>query len=111
MNMRALLPIALVGLMFACNHGLGFCPAKEDVQPGGACDSEELQCAYDLTTPNDTCDGTSTVVSTSCVCTKGAWSCPDPVDCSSAGGDQDSGDQGGDQGDAGDQEASTGGDV
>ena len=107
MRVRALLWFPLLLIAFACNRGTGFCPAAEAIQPGAACDNDDLQCAYDLTSPSVACDGTSTVISTSCTCSNGTWSCPDPVDCSSSedAGDQDAGDQ-----DAGDQDA-TGADA
>ena len=107
--MRAALflaPLALVGAAFlalgACNSGMSDCPAKEAIQPGAACSDDDLQCAYDLSTPAPACDGTTTVLATSCTCTKGTWSCPSAVACPS-----------GDDGAAGDDAAdsSTGDDA
>jgi hypothetical protein len=82
---RLLVPIVLAAatwaLLGACNTGAGDCPAKEAIQPGAACDDDQLQCAYDLPTPSAACDGTTTVIATSCTCTKKAWSCPSPFVC------------------------------
>jgi hypothetical protein len=70
----------------ACND-VGSCPGKETITPGGACSGDSLECAYDLATPSPACDGTSTTIATSCVCTSGAWVCPSAVSCPSAGDD------------------------
>jgi hypothetical protein len=95
--------LAIVGSLAACSNGTGTCPAKETIQPGASCDNDDLQCAFDLATPDPSCDGTQTTIATSCTCKKGTWSCPDPVACSTdaGGGDETStGDDGGSGGDA-----------
>jgi len=78
-------PAALAGVISAalggCNSGAGDCPAKETITPGGACDDEHLQCAYDLPSASIACDGTNAVLATSCTCTKGVWACPSAVEC------------------------------
>ena len=84
----------------ACNTGNGTCPDKAAVVAGGSCSDKALQCAFDLTTPAVACDGTSTVIETSCTCTDGTWACPSAVEC----------DAGADHGEAGEEageEAST----
>ena len=53
----------------ACNTGSGSCPDKAAVLPGASCSDNHLQCAFDLTTAGVACDGTSTVIETSCTCT------------------------------------------
>jgi hypothetical protein len=68
----------------ACNSGTASCPAKETITAGGSCDDEKLQCAFDLATPAPACDGTSTTVPSSCICTSKKWVCPDPVECGDA---------------------------
>jgi hypothetical protein len=85
---------ALLATAGACNTGLGDCPAKASIQPGGSCNDDLLQCPYDLMTPSFACDGTSTVINTSCTCTKGTWSCPSPAACdgSAMGADAAQGD-------------------
>jgi hypothetical protein len=103
--LRVLAPLigaaALLVTMGACNTGLGDCPAKETIQPGGSCSDNLLQCPYDLMTASFACDGTSTVINTSCTCTKGTWSCPSPAACDGgamgadgSGGGDDGGDGG-----------------
>lgn len=101
----------------ACNSGNGDCPDKVAVVAGASCSDDNLQCAFDLTTPAVACDGTSSVVATSCTCTHGHWSCPSAFECEGGadggdggdgeastddGGGDDSGDSGGDAGDSGD---------
>ena len=92
----------------ACNSGNGDCPEKVAVVPGASCSDEHLQCAFDLTTPAAACDGTSSVIETSCTCTKGNWSCPDAIQCdggadAAEAGDEASTNEGGDDaGDSGD---------
>jgi hypothetical protein len=107
--------LAVVGSLGACNSGTADCPAKETIQPGGACSDDDLQCPYDLASPSLACDGTTTVLATSCTCTKGAWVCPDAVSCpggddaapgDDAAGDDAAGDDGaGDDGATGDDGA------
>lgn len=93
MRAYGLLPIGilcgLVGFVAldACNSGNGDCPAKESITPGGSCSDDHLQCAYDLTTPNAVCDGTSTRIATSCTCTDGTWACPEAFECEAGAGD------------------------
>lgn len=73
----------------ACNTGLGDCPATSTIKDKGPCTDDNLECPYDLSSPNPSCDGKTTTIMTSCVCTSGTWSCPSPIDCSvdaSAGG-------------------------
>jgi hypothetical protein len=77
--------VVVVAVLVACNTGTGDCPAKETIQPGTACSDDFLQCAFDLPTPSPACDGTTTVLASSCVCTKGLWVCPAPVGCPEAG--------------------------
>jgi hypothetical protein len=72
------------GTFAACNSPQGDCPAKAAIVPGAACASDQLQCAYDLATPSLACDGTTTVIPSSCTCAAGAWSCPSPVECADA---------------------------
>jgi hypothetical protein len=95
----------------ACNTGNGTCPDKAAVVPGGSCSDNDLQCAFDLKTPAVACDGTSTVIETSCTCTHGTWDCPPVLDCGEAGappedeaggGDTDGGDTEGGDTDGGD---------
>lgn len=99
----ALAVAAMLATAPACNTGMGNCPAKETVQPGGSCNDDKLQCAFDLATPDPSCDGTQTTIATSCSCDKGHWSCPDPIAC-------DAGPTGGDEGGTQD-EGGTHGDV
>jgi hypothetical protein len=72
----------------ACNTGLGDCPATSTIKPNGPCTDDNLECPYDLSSQPASCNGTLTTIKTSCVCTKGTWSCPPPVNCSgdTAGG-------------------------
>jgi hypothetical protein len=84
---------ALVGAVtvaFACNSGVGSCPDKTAISAGASCSDDNLQCPYDLATPNPSCDGTNTTIETSCTCTSGTWVCPDAVECPAAedGGDE-----------------------
>jgi len=83
----ALLVASLVVAAAACNTGLGDCPAKSAVKPGGACSDDTLECPYDLAAKS--CDGKKTVLATSCTCTDGAWACPGSVDCLGDGGTSD----------------------
>lgn len=62
------------------------CPAKESIVPGAACGGGAGQCAYDLTVPNAACDGTTSVIATSCACVDGAWACPTAGECPAVGG-------------------------
>jgi hypothetical protein len=72
--------VATIGLIVcaACSD-LGSECAKANVSPSASCGNDNLQCPYTLDQPN--CDGTSSTVSTSCVCTSGAWVCPSAVEC------------------------------
>lgn len=63
----------------------GDCPAKPAIAPGGACNDETLQCAYDLASPSQACDGSQTTLATSCICTDGVWQCPEPFGCGAGG--------------------------
>lgn len=91
--------LGAVGVGVACNSGTGDCPDKTAIVEGASCSDEHLQCAYDRTTPAVACDGTHTVIATSCTCTDGTWSCPSDVECDS-GASADEGDA-----EAGDTEA------
>ena len=91
----------------ACSES-GTCPAKSAIKPDAACTDDQLQCPYDLSTPSVACDGTQTVIPSSCTCSGGTWACPAPVDCSGgAGGDAGGTVEGGATGDGG-AEAATG---
>jgi hypothetical protein len=85
--------VALVAVASGACNDQGDCPAKESIAPGAACSDDQLQCAYDLATPSAACDGTSTTIASSCICTKGAWSCPSAYSCEA--GPADGGDEGG----------------
>jgi hypothetical protein len=101
---------ALIPIMGACNSGTGDCPAKQTIQPGAPCSDDNLQCAYDLPTPSPACDGTSTVIPSSCICTSGAWSCPSAISCGDGGGSEGGGDDGSaEAGDDGGGDAAEGG--
>jgi hypothetical protein len=91
----AAIVVGIAGATVACND-TGTCPATANVQPGGSCDSDDLQCAYTLSTPSAACDGTSTTIATSCVCSHGTWTCPSPYACEAGGGEGGPGDDGGD---------------
>lgn len=82
---------SVFGAVGACNSGTGDCPRKAAVVAGASCSDEHLQCAYDLTTPAAECDGTSTVIATSCTCTDGTWSCPSATECESGASADDGG--------------------
>jgi hypothetical protein len=87
----------------ACNSGNTTCPDKTAVVAGGACSDENLQCAYDLSTPAVACDGTSAIIETSCTCTDGTWACPSAVECDAGAADPgEAGDEAGDEAAAGD---------
>ncbi len=77
--------VAAFGLIMstACSD-LGSECAKAQVSPSASCGNDKLQCPFTLDQPN--CDGTSTSVSTSCVCTGGSWVCPSPVACADDAG-------------------------
>jgi hypothetical protein len=96
-----------LGVALACGacNSVGTCPAPGTITNGVSCSGDTLECPYTLQTPSPACDGTSTQLATSCVCTQGAWACPDPVDCGD-GGDIDSG-GGDDSGDGGGEDASS----
>jgi hypothetical protein len=87
---HALVVIALVAggaaAMAACNS-TGDCPVKGSIVPGASCSDDQLQCAYDLATPSLVCDGTNTVIPSSCTCMGGAWACPSPATCEAGTGD------------------------
>ena len=87
-----ILVVGFFAAIGACNSGTGDCPAKESIQPGAPCSDDNLQCAYDLSTPSPGCDGTTTTIASSCTCMKGTWSCPSPIDC--GGTDASTGDDG-----------------
>jgi hypothetical protein len=89
----------------ACNNGTGSCPDKAAVVPGASCSDDNLQCAFDLTTPAVACDGTSTTIETSCTCTDGTWACPSAVECDSGAVEEEAGEEAGSE-EAG-EEAST----
>jgi hypothetical protein len=80
--MRSLFAAVLVAAtaLVACND-VGDCPGKSAIVPGGSCSGDNLECAYDLETPSPACDGTNTMLATSCICTKGVWVCPSPASC------------------------------
>ena len=92
---RVALPpaIALLSWLAACgiNSGTGDCPAAASIQPGAGCSDDFLQCPYNLATESPLCDGTKTILATSCTCTKGTWSCPSAVSCEGGGGAADAG--------------------
>ena len=85
----------------ACNSGNTTCPDKTAVVAGGSCSDENLQCAFDLTTPAVACDGTSAVIETSCTCTDGTWACPSAVECDAGADPAEAGEEAGD--DAGEE--------
>jgi hypothetical protein len=73
----------------ACNQSeTADCPTGT-IQPGGSCSDDQLQCAYSLSTPSAACDGTSTVIPSSCTCTSGSWACPSPFECGDSGTTED----------------------
>jgi hypothetical protein len=74
--------IAAAASLAACND-VGDCPAPTAIAPGGSCSGDNLECPFTLQTPSPACDGTTVQggVQTSCVCTGGTWSCPEPVSC------------------------------
>jgi hypothetical protein len=76
------LAAGVLAAIAACNQQ-GNCPAKGSIQPGAACNEYQLQCEYDLATASPACDGTTTVIPSSCTCTDGAWVCPSAFDCDS----------------------------
>ena len=86
-----LIALGAVGAVSACNSGTGDCPDKIAIVEGASCSDEHLQCAYDLMTPAVACDGTHTVIATSCTCTDGTWSCPSAVECDSGASADDGG--------------------
>ena len=73
--------VALAAWVIAACNDLGTCPAAAAVTPDAACSNEQLQCEYDLATPSPSCNGTTTVIPSSCTCTGGAWACPAPIVC------------------------------
>ena len=75
--------VALAAWVIAACNDLGTCPAAAAVTPDAACSNEQLQCEYDLATPSPSCNGTTTVIPSSCTCTDGAWVCPSAFDCDS----------------------------
>jgi hypothetical protein len=82
---RALVFAGLLATAGACNTGLGDCPATQTIQADEACTDDNLDCPYDLSSEPASCNGTTTTIKTSCVCTKGTWKCPSPVDCGGGG--------------------------
>lgn len=75
--------------LLACND-VGDCPAPSDIVPGGSCSGDSLSCPYVLETLDPACNGGMMLdggIETSCVCTQGSWSCPQPVTCSGSGDD------------------------
>jgi hypothetical protein len=90
----------------ACTD-VGDCPAAAVVVPGGSCSGDSLQCPYTLQSLSPACDGTTVEggIATSCVCTSGAWVCPDTVSCPGPAAGDDTGgggdDGGGSSGDDG----------
>ena len=105
----AVASLATFSSVTACNHGNGTCPDKAAVVPGASCSDETLQCAFDLTTPAVACDGTSTVIETSCTCTDGTWACPSAVECDGGAAESEAGEEAGEEAgtDDGGTEAST----
>lgn len=82
--------LAIALSLAACQADrIGDCPAKATLSNGAACSDEGLQCPYDIT--QTACDGTTSTVSSSCLCQSGTWSCPDSWQCA-----VDAGDDGGD---------------
>ncbi len=82
----------------ACNDA-GMCPTKGSIKPDASCAEDQLQCAYDLVTPSAACDGTTTVIPSSCMCTSGGWDCPAAWSCDA--GTADAADAAADAGGAG----------
>lgn len=70
----------------ACND-TGTCPTKGSIKPDASCADDQLQCAYDLVTPSAACDGTTTSIPSSCMCTSGAWVCPEAFSCDAGAAD------------------------
>jgi hypothetical protein len=91
--------VAVVALAVGACNDVGDCPAAA-VAPGGSCSGDSLQCPYTIQAAGVTCN-------TSCVCTNGAWVCPDPSGCLPAADDGGGGgdDGGGGGGEAGDDAA------
>jgi hypothetical protein len=92
-SVRAAVAALLLGVALgsgACND-VGTCPAASAISNGGSCSGDNLECPFTLVTPSPACDGTTTQIPTSCVCTSGSWSCPSPVVC----GEPDAGEEGG----------------
>ncbi len=84
--LAALATAAMIGAASGCNSGNGDCPDKSTIAPGASCSDDHLQCAFDLSTPAAACDGTTTVLATSCTCNHGTWDCPAPFDCDAGDG-------------------------
>jgi hypothetical protein len=84
--MWLVLTAGVVGGAVACNE-TGTCPAKGAFAPDASCQDDGLQCAYDLVTPSAACDGTTTVIPSSCMCTSGAWVCPSAWSCDAGAAD------------------------
>jgi hypothetical protein len=80
---------ALVAAALAACNDVGDCPAASSITPGASCSGDNLACPYTLATPSPACDGTTVDggLETSCVCQNGTWSCPSPVSCDAATGD------------------------
>ena len=77
--------VAALAASGGCNE-VGDCPAEGAITPGGSCANSGLQCAYELETPSPACDGTTTTIASSCLCTSGTWACPAPLSCGEDGG-------------------------
>jgi hypothetical protein len=91
----------------ACND-VGNCPDPSVIAPGASCSGDSLSCPYVLQSLDPACNGMMADggIQTSCVCTHGSWSCPQPVSCPATG--DDSGDDG--AGSTGDDGAGSTGD-
>jgi hypothetical protein len=81
--------IAATALSLSACNDVGDCPAPSEIVPGGSCSGDSLSCPYVLESLDPACNGTMVDggIETSCVCTQGSWSCPQPVICSGAGDD------------------------
>ncbi len=102
--------LVVVAVAGACND-VGDCPAASAIQDQASCSGEQLECPYTLQTASPACDGTMVDggLATSCVCTSGKWSCPQPVSCAAEGGTADDGSATDDGSSAGDGAASSDG--
>jgi len=77
----------LTALLLAINgcSGNGSCPPHGLMLNGAACHGDDLQCAREVTLTG--CDGTESVIVSSCSCNSGKWECSDPgtPTCTDAG--------------------------